>query len=854
MKVNCFYILLLILFSTNVVGQQKATINGKVLTQEGQPISRANIRVLGTEKGTISDEKGRFSLEIDAGKNLLIELTHVGYFSKTLDLNLKAGQNKKMNIKLSIREIGEVVVKRDYIGNMEALEPIEISKIASSGGHIEHMLATQALGTRVNNELSSGYSVRGGNFDENLIYVNDIEIYRPFLARAGQQEGLSFINSSLIENINFSAGGFEARYGDKMSSALDIKYRKPSDFKGSVTASMLGGSIHLEGATKNRRLTHLTGFRYRTNQYLLGSLQTKGDYRPSFMDFQSLITYDIRENFELSFLGHYSNNKFRFVPENRETSFGSIQQALKFNVFFDGQEVTQFETFTGALSAKLNPNENTELKFIASAFRTFESENFDVLGQYWLDEIEIDIGSEDFGETKFNLGVGTFLEHARNELNATVLNINHKGFSERKNGIIHWGVKVQKEIINDKISEWNMLDSAGFSIPNNTNLLGYNAPIELSSSLKTKAQLNSNRLSGYLQNTWSINRNKNVTLQDTSFYSVSGINLTVGARANYWSLNNETVISPRARISFKPHWNVMKKDSLIKRNILLRFSTGFYYQPPFYREIRGLDGTLNLNTKAQQSIHFVLGGDYYFKMWNRPFKLVTEAYYKQINNLNPYEIDNVRIRYYANNNAKGYAAGIDLKINGEFVKGVESWLTLSYLKTEEDIADDFYFLYRNENGERVFPETASTPPVDTTLVHPGFIPRPTDQRIGLGLFFQDRMPKWPTYRVNLNLLVGSRLPYGPPSIERFKDTLRSSLYRRVDVGFSKELFVNKDKFKDKKILKHFDESWVSLEVFNLLNISNTINYLWIKDIFGRQYPIPNFLTSRRVNLKLSISF
>ncbi len=843
-------IVLLILVTTAVsLAQQQATIAGRLLDEEGNPLILGHVKVEGFG-GVTTDEDGRYSIDVPANRALTVTFSYTGFNNQEFYLNLKQGQVYPLEVKLRYFTLRVVDVEAYETRSKPMIKiPTKVlDYLPTASGNFEAVLFAEAS-VASNNELTAGYSVRGGNYDENLIYVNGIEIYRPFLVRSGQQEGLSFINSNMVSSILFSAGGFEAKYGDKLSSVLDIQYKKPIEFGGSASMSLLGGSAHIEGASKNYRLSHISGFRYRSNQYILGSLDTQGDYKPAFSDFQTYITYDWRENFELSFLGHYSNNKYQFIPQNRETEFGTINQALRFTVFFDGQEIDEFETFTGAISGTHRSfDERVTLQFIASAFKTFESESFDIQGQYWLDELERDLGDEDFGDVAFNLGVGTFLNHARNNLEALVYNASHKGTLDNDKTLTEWGVKYQHEIIEDRLSEWNMVDSAGFSIPQ--------APaneIQLQEVVKSRINLESNRYSGYLQNTWFWSGKDSIAPADYSF--------TIGGRANYWDFNNEVVFSPRMNFSLQPNWTSKTKikargDTIVKdRDWLFRFSSGFYYQPPFYREMRDFNGVINPNIEAQQSVHFVLGGDHNFWLWDRRFKLVTELYYKHLTNMIPYEIDNVRIRYYATNNAKGYAGGIEFKVNGEFVKGIESWASLSVMQTREDILDDFYYIRLNAAGDTIVPGfTFDQTATDSIRVEPGYIPRPTDQRVNFGIFFQDEMPRWPSFKVHLSLLFGTGLPFGPPTHERYKDILRTPPYRRVDIGFSKQLLTKRTQAERKSFTKHFEDMWISAEVFNLLGINNTVSYLWINDVTGRQYAIPNFLTSRRVNVKLVIKF
>ncbi|MBP9152949.1 MAG: TonB-dependent receptor, partial [Flavobacteriales bacterium] len=618
-------------------------------------------------------------------------------------------------------------------------------------------------------------------------------------------------------------------YGDKMSSVLDVKYKRPRKFAGSVAGSLLGGSVHLEGSSKDYRFSYLGGFRYRSNQYILGSLDTDGAYRPRFMDAQGLLNFDINEEWSVSALVNYAQNRYQFVPENRETDFGTISDALRFTVYFDGQEVNTFETMLGALTVEYRPDPTLKFKLIASAFRSNETETFDVQGQYFLGQLENNFGSDNLGEVAFNRGIGTFLDHARNYLTANVISLRHIGKWFDGYRILDWGIKYQYEDITDKLSEWNVIDSSGFSLPlNSTQLEVYNV-------LKTTIKLQSHRGSGFIQNTWL-------------FSEASKHRLTAGVRFHYWDVNQQFFATPRVNYSFTPKWK--------KADMLFRASGGMYYQPPFYRELRDLNGQLNTNVRAQQSYHAVIGMDYNFKAWKRPFKLVAEVYYKYLNDLVTYEIDNVRIRYYAKNNSRGYATGIDLKLNGEFVKGIESWASMSVMTVQEDILDDFYFDYYNSDGEKiVYGITENSIPTDSIKQEPGFIPRPTDQRINFSLYFQDYVPRLPSLKMHLNLVFGSGMPFGPPDNTRYRDTLRIPPYRRVDIGFSYMLLGEKKKFVGpKNPLKYLESVWLSFEVFNLLGTNNTLSYLWISDITNRQYAVPNYLTARRINAKIVVKF
>jgi len=713
--------------------------------------------------------------------------------------------------------------------------------MAGPNNSIEAILKTFP-GVNSNNELSSQYSVRGGNFDENLVYVNDIEVYRPFLIRSGQQEGLSFINSKMVSDIHFSAGGFEAKYGDKMASVLDVKYKEPEEFAGSVGMSLLGADAHIEGASKNHRFTYITGARFKSNQYVLRSLDTDGEFKPVFFDFQTYLTYDISEKWEIGVLGNMALNRYKFIPQTRQTEFGTINEALQLTVFFDGQEVDQFQTYFGAISNTFKPRENIELKFITSTFSSLEDEKFDIEGAYKINELERDLGSDNFGNVKFNRGVGTFFDHSRNTLDATVFNAEHKGKVVKEKHTTFWGVKYQRELIKDKLSEWSFIDSADFFTPRPADSIGYVDPnaqpdqlLELKEVLKTRISLTSNRYSAYLQRSWQWSR-------DTVAYT-----FTLGGRGAYWDFNDEFIFSPRTSFSIKPNW---------KRNFLFRLAGGVYYQPPFYREMRDFDGVLNENIKSQLSYQVVLSSDYNFKAWERPFKFTSEIYYKHMKNIIPYQVDNVRVRYFATNNADAYATGLDLKVNGEFVKGVESWFSMSFMKTEENLKDDFYFKNFNSDGvEIISGYTENDVVVETKRIEPGYIPRPTDQRFAFSLFFQDYIPKLPDFKMNISLHYATGLPFGPPqSRERHLATFRIPPYRRVDIGFSYVIKKEEKKFKGKNPLNTFKNIWLSVEVFNLLQVNNVISYLWVEDVTGRNFAVPNYLTSRQLNLKLHVDF
>ena len=623
------------------------TINGTITDIENLPLDLVNISVQNKSNGVTSDIYGNFSIQISPNRSNIILFSFIGYQTEKIRIPmLKNGQNYSLNVVLkpSNTILEDIIVKdkKSRKDNLSRIKTKHVQVLPGNNGGIEAILKTLP-GVSSANELSSQYSVRGGNFDENLVYVNGIEVYRPFLIHSGQQEGLSFINSDMVGSILFSAGGFAAKYGDKMSSVLDITYKKPKENKGSISLSLLGGSAHYQGVSKNQRLNYILGFRNKTNQYLLNSLDTEADYKPNFSDFQTYINYKLDSDWEISFLGNISKNEYLMKPKNRQTDFGTFNEALRLTIFFEGQESDQYETFFGAFSSKYNPNTNLQLQFTTSAFKTFEQENFDILGEYWLYQLDNNLGSDDFGDVAFDRGVGKYINHARNSLDASVINFSHNGTLARNEIEVDWGIRVQKEEINDKISEWSLIDSAGYTLPHPQDSIGLpsnsNQQITLFDVIKTDIQLSNWRNSGFIQFSKDYNN----------------LTLNAGTRSSFWTFNKELLLSPRASIALAPLW---------KKDIVFRLATGVYYQAPFYRELRYPDGTLNNNIKSQKSIHYVFGTDYLFYQWGRPFKFITELYYKNLSNLIPYKVDNVRIQYLAENNSNGYASGIDFKING----------------------------------------------------------------------------------------------------------------------------------------------------------------------------------------------
>ena len=790
-----------LLFIVNAYSQ---TIKGVVRNIKGEPIENVSIGVLNTNRpiGTTTNKQGYYSLKIIANRESKIRFSCIGYENVDTIINLKKNEQRIIDIQLKISstQLNQIEIKGDK-SREEGITKISTEDAKISVGvnqGVENVIKTQE-GVSSNNELSSQYNVRGGNFDENLVYVNDIEIFRPLLIRNGQQEGLSFINTDMVGDIRFSSGGFDAKYGDKMSSVLDIKYRKPQEFAGSVSASLLGASAHIEGLIGSR-MTYQIGYRNKSSKYILNSLETDGEYNSTFNDLQAFLTYDINEKLELDFLGNISDNKYNFIPQTRETQFGSIYSSMNLRVYFDGQEVDRFSTLFGALMLNYTPRKDLQLKFIASAFNTGEKETYDIQGQYWLYETG-GLGSEE----EFDRGIGTYLEHARNRLYGNIFNFEHKGYKYYSNGFLSWGIKYQRESTNDKIREWKMVDSADYTIPSNGGTIGHydpTTPPMLQNYYNSDNDISSNRLTAYLQRQFSMERN------------IGTYYFNIGVRGQYWDYNKEFFPSPRASVSLKPN---------VKADLLFRFATGLYAQFPFYREFRDEQGNLNPDIKSQKSWHFVLSSDWNFEMLSRKFKFVTAAYYKYLWDLIPYKIDNVRIRYTAENNAKGYAAGLDMKLFGEVIKGIDSWLTISLMQTKQDIEGD----------------------------NQGYIPRPADQLLNVSLSFQDYIPNMPWMRVYLNFNYGSGYPYYPPNTDQ---VLRMPHYLRADMAFTFRIKDEEASWAKNNFMKYCKRIWLNLEWLNVFDTKNVISYMYVQDYAGASFSVPNYLTPARLNARLIIEF
>ncbi|RKE02031.1 TonB-dependent receptor [Marinifilum flexuosum] len=792
-----FFILLIPFYS---IAQNTGKITGKVSDTKNNPIKGAHIKIVETNIATSTSSSGNFDLTIDSDKNYTLKVTHVSFQDYELPIRLKKSENKVLNIKLKIKEqeISEVTVETDKIIRDKniSIDKKHLKQIpVSSSGAVEQIIKTLP-GVNSNNELSSQYSVRGGNFDENLVYINEIEIYRPNLIRSGQQEGLSVINPDLVSSVQFSSGGFDTKYGDKLSSVLDIKYKTPTKFEASAELSLMGASTHFANASKNGKLSYMAGLRYKTNRYLLNSLDTKGEYEPNYTDFQALVNYKFNSAFSMHIWTSFSQNKYNFEPENRSTSFGTISDALNLDIYFDGNEKDEFNSNIQAVTFKYHPNSNSFIRLIGSRYESIEEEKYDIMGQYYLSDLFVSQGGSQ-SESVENLGIGTFIDHARNKLDQEVYNMDIKGDHSFDDLFLQWGVGVKKEDISNRINEWQYQDSAGYSVPVSDSkvLLAYNR--------NANNKISSKHYKSFVQATQML-ETKNGELQ-----------LTGGLRYHYWDYNKKGYFSPRGSIHYIPNW---------KNKVKFKLAAGLYQQIPSYREMLMIDGNISPKVNIQKAIHYVLGQEYYFKAWNRPFKFSSELYYKDLLSVTPYDIENVRIRYYGDQEAEGYTTGLDLRINGEFVPGTESWASLSIMKSEENIKGD----------------------------EMSFIPRPTDQRFNFSMFFQDYLPNNPSYKMHLALFYAGKLPVWTPKRGKDGGSFRMPNYRRIDLGFSKVLV--DEKSKNKGLLRHFKSMWIGLEVFNVLDINNTVSYLWINDISGNQYAIPNYLTGRKLNVKLSAKF
>ena len=801
---------------------QTATIRGIILDENNSPIEGVNIKANSGE-GTATNNNGFYELKIPFGQEVTVVFTHVSHKRIEQKFNLKNGQELEYNpvMLVEVEQIATVVINtntRQSVDGVTSISPQMIRTIKGAQPGVENILKTLP-GVNISNELSTQYSVRGGNFDENLVYVNEIEVYRPFLIRSGNQEGLSFVNTDLVQNVDFSAGGFQAKYGDKLSSVLDITYRNPVNFGIRTDLSLLGGSLAAETVSKDGKFSGIAGVRYRDNSLILNNLETEGNVEPVFADAQTYLTYRFSSKFHLNFLGNISLNKYNFQPENRQTNFGTLQEPVALLVFYDGQEKDQYQTYFGAFKANYFVNDDLTLKLVASAYHTVEQEYFDIFAQYRLGEVNTNIGDENLGEVEFSEGIGSQLTHARNDLDAFIVNAEHRGdYKIDEETTVEWSVKYTHEDIRDRLVEYEVIDSAGFSIrppnfsqPNLQPYEPFSGPLRAYENIRALNKVQIDRMQAFIQYS-----KRTVWNSNEVFYNF-------GVRAHSWTVNgddlessSQTVFSPRAQFAIKPDW---------EKDMLFRIAGGLYYQPPFYRELRDSSGVVQPNVKAQKSFHVVLGNEYSFEIWDRPFKLVAEAYYKGLSDVNPYTLENVRIRYAADNNAKAYAYGLDMRLNGEFVPGTESWFSFGYLKTEENIDNR------------------------------GYIARPTDQRLKFGALFQDYVPNMPDLKMYLNLVYNTGVPGGSPSYaDPYEYQIRLRDYRRADLGISYEL-VNPERTYNSKWKKAFRELSIGFEIYNMFNNQNSITNTWVRDVYTkRQFAIPNYLTPRVFNVRLSARF
>lgn len=795
MEKNCIrYIALLVIMvmTGSGVSADNFTLTGRVVDEEQKPIELATVSCIEQGKVTMTNLKGEFSISLKSTDSVTVKFSMVGYNArKRLFRNPKGKISVDIQLP-SMQALGEIVVteKRRQTTGTEQLDIKDIKAVPSTSGNAVEELIQQQAGVSTHNELSSQYNVRGGSFDENSVYINNVEIYRPLLIRSGQQEGLSVINPDMVKSIGFSTGGFEAKYGDKMSSALDITYKRPEKFEANVAASLLGASAYIGIGGKKLAMSH--GIRYKTNRYLLGSLETKGEYKPNFLDYQTYISYKPNERWTIDLIGNISENHYNFTPTDRETSFGTMENVKSFRVYFDGQEKDIFRTIFGTINISRHFGKNTTVSLLASAFHTKEQETYDTQGQYWLDDTQ----------TSTNLGVGTYMEHARNYLTADVGSLKLMMRHRMKHHDIEAGLTYKKEKVKEKSREYEMRDSSGYSIPHSAERL------DLIYSLNSRNELNSHRFEGYVQDTYRFaSGDENQTLYTLNF----------GIRFNNWSFNKETIISPRASLAIIPAFN---------QNVTFRFATGLYYQSPFFKELRDTTtvngvtvATLNNKIKSQRSIHVVAAFDYRFRMKDRPYKFTAEAYYKALSNIIPYNVNNMKITYSGGNMCDGYAAGLDMKLYGEFVPGTDSWVTFSVMSIKQKI-----------NGQ--------------------WIPMPTDQRYAINLHFTDYFPGTERWKMTLKLAFADGLPFGAPHKGLAYQDFRAPAYKRADVGMSYRAYDNDDRKKGGM----FKNIWVGVDCLNLFGISNVNSYYWVTDITNQQYAVPNYLTGRQINGKILLEF
>ena len=807
------------IFINSVIGYtQSCTIQGFIKNSNGTPIE--GVSIIYKTNGTTSNAAGFYSLKIKENDLINLTFSHIAF--ETLQKRIKYIPNKTINfsptLQNKVESMDEVVVidKKNEAQGVVKINALHATKIPGANQGVETLLMTLP-GVSNSNELSTQYNVRGGNFDENLVYVNGIEVYRPFLVRSGQQEGLSFVNPNLVQDISFSAGGFQAKYGDKLASVLDITYKTPKEFAANANASLLGGNVSVEGTLLKNKLSALLGVRYRNNSLFINSKDIETNANPNFTDVQTLLSYEVNPKLSIDFLGNFSLNNYNYTPKSRRTKFGSIANPQELIVFYEGQEKDQFKTAFGAFKFNYKATENLNLHLITSSYQTTEHEHYDILASYNLSNANSDLGTDSYGSTEFSEGIGNQLNHARNNLDALIGNIEFKGNFKKNNAQLDFGLKYQYEDIRDRLIEWEMIDSVGFSVrpsltfSNNQPYEPFTGELVAYQNINAKNEVTIDRLVWFAQ------------YSKKTFWNNHKIWYNLGVRSHNWNVHgadittsNKIIYSLRGQFSIKPDWD---------KDMLFRVSAGMYNQPPFYKELRNSQGNVVPDIEAQKSIQVVLGNDYSFEMWDRPFKLVSEIYYKNLTNLNRYTVDNVKVRYQADNNAKGYATGLDIRLNGEFVPGTESWVSLGLLKTEENYNDL------------------------------GYIARPTDQRFKFGMLFQDYVPNIPNIRMYLNLVFNSGLPGGSPSYtDPYNYQKRLNSYKRADIGIS-YVFTDATNIKTDGWLKNFKELAVGFEIFNMFDVTNSITNTWVRDVYSKQfYGIPNYMTPRVFNVKMDMKF
>ena len=829
MRVLTAFVLSLLFLHTSAQ-KNSAIISGQVIDENENPMPHVSVIILGKIKGTMTNDSGYFKIIVPAEKGFALIFTYTGYkeLRRTFDLMSK-GEEDNVTIRLeknnkildTVTVNGSKDRDRREVG-LTKINPENAVISPTPTGGVEALIQT-LVGS--NNELTSQYNVRGGNYDENLVYINDFEIFRPYLVSNAQQEGLSLINPELAKNVNFYNGGFQAKYGDKMSSVLDIQYKKPKYFSGSVYASPLEQGFHLEGLSKNNRLTYLIGVRNKSNSSILSSQETTGDYVPSSSDLQSYLTYKLNQKWQLEMLGIVSATRFFFIPESAELTTAVFSplytEDLALNINFQGQEKDSYNTNLIGFTAINQPNKKLKLKWLASYFNDNEKQNMDIGAGYTFGERDFDINSATYGQIVNPLGAGFYQNYKRDALNINDWNLSHKGSLEEGKHFIQWGVAFEETKINDKLYEWEFQDSAGYSLPTTT-------PGQLSSFLNSTADLSIQKYSGFLQD--------NINLSDTN----KDVILQAGVRYNYNSLNKEFFVSPRLQLSIKPKWD---------KDMIFKFAAGSYNQPPFYRELRRYDGTLDTGIKSQKSFQLVAGMDYNFKSTGRPFRMTTEAYYKNMWDVNPYDINNVSIQYFGTNAAKAYAYGLETRFYGELIKDAESWLSIGLMHTMENIDNFYYYNYTNAEGQVITAQTHDQKVTDSVRENVGWIRRPTDRLLTVGLFLQDYLSTNENYRVHFNMIYGTNMPYNIPGSVKYRDALTIEAYIRVDVGFS-ALLLDEKNHRSHNPFRGFKSIWASLEVFNLIDRDNIISYQLVKDYSNNTYAIPNRLTPRLLNFKI----